>query len=77
MKRESRAWGCNWSILSLGDIWGGWGLDLRLTILICKKVTVAKSEEMKTECRLAESCKEGYGSKRDVLPMIMIMMMIK
>jgi hypothetical protein len=33
---------------------------------------------MKKRCRLAESSKEGYGSKRAIFPMItmMIMMMI-
>jgi hypothetical protein len=29
---------------------------------------------MKTGCNLAESSKEGYGSRRDVLPMMMIIM---
>jgi hypothetical protein len=33
-----------------------------------------KSKEMKTECDLIESSKEGYGSKRTVLSMIMMMM---
>jgi hypothetical protein len=32
-----------------------------------------KSEEVKTGYNLAESSKEGYGSKRAVLPMIIIM----
>jgi hypothetical protein len=30
-------------------------------------VFVAKSKEIKTRCNLAESCKEGYGSKTAVL----------
>jgi hypothetical protein len=37
--------------------------------LFCKGI-VAKSKEMKTGCNLAESSKEGYGSKRAVLPMM-------
>jgi hypothetical protein len=40
-----------------------------------KKKTVAKSKEVKTGCNLAESSKEVYGSKRAVLPMMMIMML--
>jgi hypothetical protein len=32
--------------------------------LLCKRISFAKSEEMKTGCNLAESSKEGYGSKR-------------
>jgi hypothetical protein len=51
-------------------------VGLKADDLALSKITVAKSEEVKTECKLAESCKEGYGSKRDVLPMIMIMMII-
>jgi hypothetical protein len=35
-----------------------------------KKITVAKSEEMKTGCNLAESSKEGCGSKRVVMVMM-------
>jgi hypothetical protein len=42
------------------------------------EVIIAKSKIKKTGCILAESSKEGYGSKRDVLPMMtMMMMMIK
>jgi hypothetical protein len=32
---------------------------------------VEKSKEMKTGCNLVESSKQGYGSKRAVLPMMM------
>jgi hypothetical protein len=32
---------------------------------------------VKTGCNLAEFSKEGYGSKRAIFPMIMIVMMIK
>jgi hypothetical protein len=34
--------------------------------MLCKKITAAKSKEVKTGCNLAESSKEGYGSKRAV-----------
>jgi hypothetical protein len=43
--------------------------------LVCKKFTVAKSKEVKTGYYLAESSKEGYGPKRAVLP-VMLMMMV-
>jgi hypothetical protein len=39
-----------------------------------KKFTDAKSKEVKTGCNLAESCKEGCGSKRAVLPVMIVMM---
>jgi spore maturation protein SpmB len=51
-------------------------LDARLTPLLCKKITVAKSRQVKTGSNLAESSKEGYGSKRAVLPMVMMMIVI-
>jgi hypothetical protein len=41
--------------------------------LLCKKITVAKSKEVKTRCNLAESSKEGYGSKRAVLLLLLMM----
>jgi hypothetical protein len=41
-----------------------------------KKIFVAKSEEVKTGSNLAESYKEGYGSKRILLLMMMMMMMM-
>jgi hypothetical protein len=48
--------------------------DARLTTLLCKrKITVAKTKEVKTESNLAESSKEGYGSKGAVLPMMTMM----
>jgi hypothetical protein len=55
--------------------------DSRLTNLLCNKITVAKSKEVETESNLAESSKEDYGSKRDVLQMtttttMMTMMMM-
>jgi hypothetical protein len=39
--------------------------------LLCKKI-VAKYREVKTGSNLTESSKEGYGSKRAVLPMTMM-----
>jgi hypothetical protein len=48
-------------------------LDARLTTLLCESIIVAKSEEVKTGSNREESCKEGYGSKRAVLPMMMMM----
>jgi hypothetical protein len=43
--------------------------------LFCKiKITVAKSKEVKTGCNLAESSKEGCGSK---IPALEMMMMIR
>jgi hypothetical protein len=35
------------------------------------KIILAKSKEVKTGCNLAESSKEGYGSKRVVWSMMM------
>jgi hypothetical protein len=72
------AWGYNWATLSLGDINterpgpSGWGLDARLRALLYKKNTVAKSKEVITGSNLTESYKEGFDSKRAVLPMMMI-----
>jgi hypothetical protein len=40
--------------------------------LLCKKIIVAKSKEVKTGSNITESSKKGYGSKSAVL---MIMMM--
>jgi hypothetical protein len=39
---------------------------------LCKKNIVAKSKEVKIGCSLAESSKEGYGSKRAVFPMMIM-----
>jgi hypothetical protein len=64
------AWGYNWATLTLGDINTerlgplGWGLDARLTALLCKKKTVAKSKEVETVSNLTESSKVGFDSKR-------------
>jgi hypothetical protein len=51
-------------------------LEERLTTLLCEKITVAKSKEVKTRSNLAESSKEGYGLKSAVLPIMMMMMMM-
>jgi hypothetical protein len=59
--------------LEIGTGPQGWGLDAGLTTLLCKKITDAKSKEVKTESSVAESSKEGYGSKGAVLPMITMM----
>jgi hypothetical protein len=40
--------------------------------LLCKKIVVTKSKEVKTGCNLIESSKECYGSESAVLPMMMI-----
>jgi hypothetical protein len=44
-------------------------LGAKLTTLLCKKIIVPKSKEVKTK-----SSKEGYGYKRAVLPLMMMMM---
>jgi hypothetical protein len=51
-------------------------LDARLVNLLCKRITVAKSKEVKTGCNLAESSKEACGSKMAVLPVMVMMMMM-
>jgi hypothetical protein len=40
--------------------------------LLCKKITVAESKEVKTGPNLTESSKEGCGSKGAVLPVLMM-----
>jgi hypothetical protein len=44
--------------------------------LLCKKIIVSKSKEVKPGCNQAESSNEDCGPKMAVLPIIMIMMMI-
>jgi hypothetical protein len=44
--------------------------------MLCTIITVAKSKEMKTGSNLAECSKECYGSKRAVLPMLVMTMMM-
>jgi hypothetical protein len=41
--------------------------------LLRKKIIVAKFKEVTTGCNLTEFSKKGYGSKRAVLPMMMMM----
>jgi hypothetical protein len=76
--KEPRAWGCNWATVTGGQIQGpgppGCGLDARLTTLLCKKNIVTKPKEMKAGWNLAKSSKEGDGSKRAVLQIMMMMM---
>jgi hypothetical protein len=55
---------------TLGPALPDWGLDAWLTTLLCKNI-ITKSKEIKSGCSLAESSKEGCGSKRAVLPMMM------
>jgi hypothetical protein len=50
----------------------GWWLDARLTILLCKRITFAKSEVVKPASNLEEFPKEDYGAKSVVLPMMMM-----
>jgi hypothetical protein len=75
-KMEPSAWGYNWATLSLGDMnavtWSS-RLDARLTTLLYKTIIIEKYEEVKTGCNLAEFSRKGYGSKRTVLPVIMMM----
>jgi hypothetical protein len=54
----------------------GWGLDARLTTLLCKRIIVAKSKEVKTGSYLSESFKKGYGSNSAVLPMMLLLTMM-
>jgi hypothetical protein len=41
---------------------------------VCRRKTVAKSKEVKTRSNLTESSKNGYGSKKAALSMMMVMM---
>jgi hypothetical protein len=51
-------------------------LDARLTTLLCKK-TIVKHKEVKRGSNLAESSKQGYNKKRDVLLMMMMVEVVK
>jgi hypothetical protein len=51
------------------------GLDAKLRTMLCKNIIVTKSKEVKTGLYLAVSSKEGYGSKRALLPMIIYIYM--
>jgi hypothetical protein len=59
---------CSWGIQIQIPGPPGWGLDAGLTTFLCTKIIVENSES-----NLAEFCKDGCCSKRDVL-MMMIMM---
>jgi hypothetical protein len=50
------------------------GLDPRLTTWLRKRIIVAKSKEVKTGSNLAEFSEEDYGSKWDVLTMMVMIM---
>jgi hypothetical protein len=76
--REPSAWAYNGAILSLSDMYAGtWFCRLRIVckvddVALLKKNIVAKSKDVKTGSNMAESCKEGCGSKRAALPIMMI-----
>jgi hypothetical protein len=41
-------------------------------MLLCTKIIVLKSKEVKARSNVAESSKEGWGSKRAALPVMVI-----
>jgi hypothetical protein len=45
-------------------------LDARLMYVLCKKIIVAKSIDVKTGSNVAESSREGHGSSMAVLTMM-------
>jgi hypothetical protein len=47
---------------------------VRLTTFLCKNLLLQNPKNIKTGSNLAESSKEGYGSKKTVLPMMTMMM---
>jgi hypothetical protein len=52
-------------------------LDAGLATLLCKRIIIVRSKEVKPESNLAEPSKKVYGSKMAVLPMMMTMMMMR
>jgi hypothetical protein len=64
---------CHWGTYIKKPGIPGWGLDARLTTLLSKKMTAMKSKDRKTGLNLAEYSKEGYSSKRAVVPMMIMM----
>jgi hypothetical protein len=69
-KREPSALGvtgppCHWEIYVRDMVLQIGGLDARLTTLLCTKISVVKSKEVKTGCNLAESSKESYADDDD------------
>jgi hypothetical protein len=57
----------------------GWGLDERLTSLICTKKEVAKFKDVKTgwSTNLINSSKKGNRSKRAAFTMIMMIIFME
>jgi hypothetical protein len=51
-------------------------LDVRLTTLLCKKIIVAKSKEVKTGSNMAELPVEVYSSKMGSFIIIIIIIVI-
>jgi hypothetical protein len=41
----------------------GWGLDVRLTTMFRKRITLPKPKELQTGCNVAEPSEECCGSK--------------
>jgi hypothetical protein len=75
---EPNVWVHNWATLRLGDIIQrpgspGQGFNARMMILLCKKITVMRSKEVKTICNLTEYSKDVSGAKRFVLPILLVM----
>jgi hypothetical protein len=69
VKDDEKGTRCLGVKLFLGDInkepWpSGWGLEPGLTILLCERIIVAKSKEVKTGYSLAEYSEERYDSER-------------
>jgi hypothetical protein len=67
----------NWATLSLGDInteaWSArLGVGRKADDLAVQKKSYCYEIERKTGCNLAESCKEGNGSKRVIFPMMIM-----
>jgi hypothetical protein len=65
---------CHWGTKIQGPGLPGRGLYARLTILLCGKIAVALSNDVKTVPNLAESCEKGYGSTSAALPMMMMIL---
>jgi hypothetical protein len=72
----------NWAILSLGDInRGTWSSRLGVSrkvddLALQKENNVAKSKDVETGRSLRESFKERCGSRRAILPLMTMMIMM-
>jgi hypothetical protein len=74
-------WGHNWATLSLEDMnkktwYSRLGVGRKADEYALKKkknVLSRNPKKVKTSCNLAEFSKEGYGLKRAVLPVMMMM----